>query len=54
MLWVRYFTCVAAWNRLAIRSTEWLLNAGIEPSSSGVGDSYDNALGESVNDRFIA
>ncbi len=33
---------------LAIRDTERLAEAGIEPSVGSVGDSYDNALAESV------
>jgi transposase InsO family protein len=33
---------------LSIRYTERLANAGIEPSVGSVGDSYDNALAESV------
>src|SRR4051794_15051081 len=34
---------------LAIRYTERLLEAGIEPSVGSVGDSYDNALAETIN-----
>jgi putative transposase len=37
---------------LAIRYTERLLEAGIEPSVGGVGDSYDNALAETVIGLF--
>ena len=33
---------------LSIRDTERLTDAGIEPSVGSVGDSYDNALAESV------
>ena len=33
---------------LSIRYTERLAEAGIEPSVGSVGDSYDNALAESV------
>lgn len=33
---------------LSIRYTERLREAGIEPSVGGVGDSYDNAMAESV------
>ena len=33
---------------LAIRYTERLAEAGIEPSAGSVGDSYDNALAESI------
>jgi putative transposase len=34
---------------LSIRYTERLLDAGIEPSVGSVGDSYDNALAETIN-----
>ena len=37
---------------LAIRYTERLLGAGIEPSVGSVGDSYDNALAETMNGLF--
>lgn len=37
---------------VSIRYTERLAEAGIEPSFGGVGDSYDNALAESVIGRF--
>jgi putative transposase len=37
---------------LAIRYTERLLGAGIEPSVGSVGDSYDNALAETINGLF--
>jgi transposase InsO family protein len=37
---------------VAIRYTERLLEAGIEPSVGSVGDSYDNALAETVNGLF--
>jgi putative transposase len=37
---------------LSIRYTERLLNAGIEPSVGSRGDSYDNALAESVIGLF--
>jgi hypothetical protein len=33
---------------LAIRYTERLAEAGVEPSVGSVGDSYDNALAETV------
>jgi transposase InsO family protein len=33
---------------LSIRYTERLKEAGVEPSVGSVGDSYDNALAESV------
>jgi transposase InsO family protein len=34
---------------VSIRYTEHLAKAGIEPSVSSVGDSYDNALAETIN-----
>jgi putative transposase len=37
---------------LSIRYTERLKEAGVEPSVGGVGDSYDNALAESVIGLF--
>ena len=37
---------------LAIRYTKRLLDAGIEPSVGSVGDSYDNALAETVIGLF--
>ena len=37
---------------LSIRYTERLAEAGIEPSVGSVGDSYDNALAESVNGLY--
>ncbi|XWN34452.1 MAG: IS3 family transposase [Devosia sp.] len=39
---------------LAIRYTERLAEAGIEPSVGSVGDSYDNALAETINGLFKA
>lgn len=39
---------------LSIRYTERLAEAGIEPSVGGVGDSYDNALTETINGLFKA
>ena len=39
---------------LSIRYTERLAEAGIEPSVGSVGDSYDNALAESINGLFKA
>ena len=39
---------------LSIRYTERLAEAGIEPSVGSVGDSYDNALAESINGLFEA
>jgi transposase InsO family protein len=37
---------------LSIRYTERLLEAGIEPPVGSVGDSYDNALAETINGLF--
>lgn len=37
---------------LSIRYTERLADAGIEPSVGSVGDSYDNALAESINGLY--
>jgi putative transposase len=39
---------------IGIRYTERLAEAGIEPSVGSVGDSYDNALAESINGLFKA
>ncbi len=39
---------------VSIKYTERLLNAGIEPSVGTVGDSYDNALAETINGLYKA
>ena len=39
---------------LSIRYTERLGEAGIEPSVGSVGDSYDNALAETINGLYKA
>jgi putative transposase len=39
---------------VSIRYTERLAEAGIEPSVGSVGDSYDNALAETINGLFKA
>lgn len=39
---------------LLIKYTERLAEAGIEPSVGSVGDSYDNALAETINGLFKA
>ena len=39
---------------LALRYTERLIDAGIEPSVGSVGDSYDTALAETINGLFKA
>jgi putative transposase len=39
---------------LSIRYTERLAEAGIEPSVGSVGDSYDNAVAETINGLYKA
>ena len=39
---------------VSIRYTERLAEAGIEPSVGSVGDSYDNALAETINGLYQA
>ena len=39
---------------VSIRYTERLADAGIEPSVGSIGDSYDNALAETINGLFKA
>ena len=39
---------------VSIKYTERLAEAGIEPSVGGVGDSYDNALAETINGLYKA
>jgi putative transposase len=39
---------------VSIRYTERLVEAGIEPSVGSVGDSYDNALAETINGLYQA
>jgi transposase InsO family protein len=39
---------------LSIKYSERLAEAGIEPSVGSVGDSYDNALAETINGLFKA
>lgn len=39
---------------LALRDTERLAEAGVEPSVGSVSDSYDNALAETINGLFKA
>jgi putative transposase len=39
---------------LSIRYTERLAEAGIEPSVGSKGDSYDNALAETINGLYKA
>ena len=44
---------IAAAN-VSIRYSERLAEAGIEPSVGSVGDSYDNALAETINGLYKA
>ena len=37
---------------LSIKYTERLAKAGVEPSVGSVGDSYDNALAETINGLY--
>jgi putative transposase len=37
-----------------VRYTERLAEAGVEPSVGNIGDSYDNALAETINGLFKA
>ena len=37
-----------------MRYTERLAEAGVEPSVGNIGDSYDNALAETINGLFKA
>lgn len=39
---------------LSIRYSEWLAEAGIEPAVGSKGDSYDNALAETINGLYKA
>ena len=39
---------------MSIKYTERLAEAGIEPSVGSVGDSYDNALAETINGLYKA
>ena len=45
-------TATAALQYVSIRYTERLAEAGIEPSVGSVGDSYDNALAETINGLY--
>ena len=47
-------TAIAASNTLAIRYTERLAEAGVVNSVGSKGDSYDNALAETVNGLYEA
>jgi putative transposase len=39
---------------VSIKYTERLAEAGIEPSVGSVGDSYDNALAETINGLYAS
>ena len=47
-------TATAARSYVSIRYRERLAEAGIEPSVGSTGDSYDNALAETINGLFKA
>jgi len=47
-------TAIAACNTSSIKYTERLAKAGVEPSVGSVGDSYDNALAETINGLYKA
>ena len=56
-LWVSDFTYVSTWQGsqyVSIRYTERLAEAGIDPSVGSKGDSYDNALAETINGLYKA
>ena len=44
-----HLKCARGSQYLSIKYTERLAQAGIEPSVGSVGDSYDNALAETIN-----
>jgi transposase InsO family protein len=46
--------CISAGHRIVAGSSERLAEAGIEPSVGSVGDSYDNALAETINGLYKA
>ena len=50
-------SCIAptgAFSNVSIKYSERLAEAGIEPSVGSVGDSYDNALAETINGLYKA
>ena len=49
-----WFIIRTAARNMSIRYSERLAEAGIEPSVGSVGDSYDNALAETVNGYYKA
>ena len=52
--WRRPSFRIARANIVSIKYTERLAEAGIEPSVGSVGDSYDNALAETINGLYKA
>jgi hypothetical protein len=46
--------CKANLQYLSIRYTERLVDAGVQPSPGSAGDSYDNALAETINGLYKA
>jgi putative transposase len=56
-LWVSEFTYITTWQGsqyVSILYTERLAQAGTEPSVGSKGDSYDNALAETINGLYKA
>ena len=49
-----FIIATAGRNTSSIKYTERLAEAGIEPSVGSVGDSYDNALAETINGLYKA
>ena len=49
-----FIIAIAAPNMFRSRTPERLAEAGIEPSVGSVGDSYDNALAETINGLYKA
>lgn len=49
---LRYFAKVSGGQYLSIRYTERLIEANIEASVGSVGDSYDNAMAETINGLY--
>ena len=47
-----FIIAIAAPKYVSIKYTERFAEAGIEPSVGSVGDSYDNALGETINGLY--
>jgi len=47
-------TAIESAQYVSIKYTERLADAGIEPSVGSVGDSYDNALAETINGLYKA